>query len=45
MIETDIEIGERAYALICEKLEELDKANTLTQQHFTLYKKFIEDKK
>jgi len=45
MVEVDVEIGERAYGIICEKLEELNQNKTLTQQHFTLYKKFIEDKK
>jgi len=41
IIEKPIEIGERAYALICEVLEKLDKEKKLTQSHFTLYEKFI----
>ena len=41
-IEKPIEIGERAYSLICEVLEKLDKANKLTQEHCSIYKKFIE---
>lgn len=39
-----IEIKERAFALICESLEKLDKENKLTQEHFTIYEKFIESK-
>ena len=45
MEEKSVEIGERAYSLICEALEKLDKEKKLIQQHLTLYEKFIEDKK
>lgn len=40
-VEKTIKIGERAYSIICEVLEKLDKENKLTQNHFTLYEKFI----
>ena len=44
-LEKPIEIGERAYSIICEALEKLDKEKKLTQLHFTIYEKFIEDRK
>jgi len=44
-VEKEIEIGERAYSIICESLEKLDKDKKLTQQHVSLYEKFIESKK
>ena len=44
-LEKPIEIGERAYSIICESLEKLDKEKKLSQLHFTIYKKFIENKK
>jgi len=45
IIEKPIEIGERAYSLICEELEKLDQTKKLTQSHFTLYEKFVKRNK
>ena len=39
----DIEIGSKAQALIVETLEKLDKDGKLTEQHMSLYEKFIGD--
>jgi len=37
----DIKIGNKANSIIVEILEKLDKEKKLTDQHFTLYEKFI----
>lgn len=39
--EVEIEIGEKATDIIVESLEKLDKDKKLTNQHFSVYKKFI----
>lgn len=39
--EKEIEIGERATDLIVEQLEKLDKEKKLTQDHYSLYEKFL----
>ena len=40
--EREIEIGEKATDLIVEALKKLDDEKKLTEQHFTLYEKFME---
>lgn len=40
--EREIEIGEKAADLIVEALKELDKTKKLTNEHYTIYEKFIE---
>ena len=37
----EIEIGEKATDIIVEALEKLDKSKTLTQDHFSIYEKFV----
>lgn len=37
----DIEIGEEAKKIIAGALEKLDKDEKLTQEHFTLFEKFV----
>ncbi len=45
-IEKTINIGERAYTLICEALEKLDKKKDLAPEQISVYEKFVErDKK
>ena len=39
--EKEIEIGEKATDLIVEALKTLDKSNKLTNEHFTIYEKFV----
>jgi hypothetical protein len=39
---TEISIGEKATDLIVESLKKLNEENKLTQQHFSLYEKFVE---
>lgn len=39
--EKNCKIGEKATDLIVEQLEKLDKENKLTNNHFTLYEKFV----
>lgn len=41
--ETDIKLGSKVKTLIAEELEKLDKDKKLTQQHFTLYQKFVKE--
>ena len=41
----EIEIGREAKKVIVESLEKLDKDEKLTQEHFSLYEKFVEEKK
>jgi len=40
----DIKIGEKALDIIVESLKKLDNEKKLTQDHYVLYKKFVEDK-
>jgi len=40
----EIEIGEKATDLIVESLKQLDEQKKLTEQHFSLYEKFIDNK-
>ena len=40
--EKDVEMGREAKKIIIEILENLDKDKKLTQDHFTLFEKFIE---
>jgi hypothetical protein len=39
--EREIEIGEKATDLIVESLKKLDKENKITNEHYTIYEKFI----
>ena len=39
----EIEIGEKATDIIIESLKSLDKEKKLTEQHFTLYEKFVKE--
>ena len=41
----EIEIGREAKKVIVEALEKLDKDAKLTQEHFSLYEKFVEESK
>jgi len=41
----EVEIGREANKVIVEALEKLDKDEKLTQEHFTLFEKFVEEKK
>ena len=41
--EADIKLGSKVKTLIGEELEKLDKDNKLTQQHFSLYTKFVKE--
>ena len=41
----EVEIGREANKVIIEALEKLDKDAKLTQEHFSLYEKFVEEKK
>ena len=45
MEEVEIDIGERAFTMICEALEKLDKEKKLIQNHYSLYEKFVEKNK
>ncbi len=38
----DVEIGEQAKQVVADALEKLDKDERLTNDHFTLYLKFVE---
>lgn len=40
----EVEIGREAKKIIVEVLEKLDKDGKLTQEHFSLYEKFVEEK-
>jgi len=42
--EVDIPIGEKATDIVVEALKGLDKAKKLTEQHVSLYEKFVGDK-
>ena len=42
--DVEIEIGEKATDLIKESLLNLDKEKKLTEKHFSLYEKFIQEK-
>ena len=39
----EVEIGEKATDIVVETLKELDKQRKLTDEHFSLYEKFIGD--
>jgi len=39
--EREIEIGEKATDIIIESLKELNDSKKLTEQHFSLYEKFV----
>jgi hypothetical protein len=39
--ESEIEIGEKATDLIIESLKKLDESKKLTNEHFSIYEKFI----
>ena len=41
----EVEIGREAKKIIVDALEKLDKDSKLTQEHFSLYEKFVEEKK
>lgn len=41
----EMDIGREAKKIIVETLEKLDKDEKLTQEHFSLYEKFVEEKK
>lgn len=41
----EVEIGREAKKIIVESLEKLDKDAKLTQEHFSLFEKFVEGKK
>lgn len=41
----DIKIGEKATDVVVDALEKLDKTNKLTNEHFTIYEKFIDKAK
>lgn len=43
--EKPIGLGERIYTIICEVLEKMDKEKKLSQEYFSIFEKFIEDKK
>lgn len=40
----EIDIGREAKKIIVEALEKLDKDEKMTQEHFSLYEKFVEEK-
>lgn len=40
----DVKIGKQAKQIVADTLEKLDKDEKLTEEHFTLYLKFIEAK-
>ena len=40
--EKEIEIGEKATDIVVDALKELDKNKKLTNEHYTIYEKFIE---
>jgi len=40
----EIEIGEKATDIIVEALKKLDEDSKLTEQHFSLYEKFVDSK-
>ena len=42
--ESDIELGETATGMIIDALKKLDGENKLTNNHFSLYEKFVESK-
>ena len=42
--EREIKVGEKATDIIIEALKQLDKEKKLTEQHFTVYEKFVEVK-
>ena len=39
----EIEIGEKATDIIIEALKKLDKEKKLTEQHYTIYEKFVKE--
>jgi hypothetical protein len=41
--DTEIDIGEKAKELIAEQLKKMSEDKKLTQQHFSLYEKFVGD--
>lgn len=41
--EADIKLGSKVKTLIGEELEKLDKDKKLTQQHYSLYEKFVKE--
>ena len=41
--ETDVKLGSKVKTLIAEELEKLDKDKKLTQQHYSLYEKFVKE--
>jgi len=41
--EKEFELGEKANVLIQEALEKLNKEKKLTQQHFSIYEKFVKE--
>jgi len=41
--EADIKLGSKVKTLIAEELEKLDKDKKLTQQHFSLFEKFVKE--
>ncbi len=43
--EKEVEMGREARKIIIEALEKLDKDEKLTQDHYTLFEKFVEEKK
>ena len=42
--EVEIQLGEKAIEIVVSTLKELDKENTLTPQHLTIYEKFVTKK-
>ena len=40
----EVQIGEKATDLIVDSLKKLDKEKQLTDQHYSLYEKFVESK-
>ena len=42
--ELDIEIGEKARDIVIDALKKLDDEGKLTQQHLSVYEKFVEEK-
>jgi len=41
--EADIKLGSKVKTLIAEELEKLDKDKKLTQEHYTLFEKFVKE--
>ena len=38
----DVKVGRKAHSLICEALNKLDDEKKLTDQHYSVYEKFVE---